>query len=172
MGGSLASSYYGIPRATQDIDIIAAIKTEHVTPFVRAFERSFYIDDGMIRDAIGNQSSFNMIHLETMFKVDVFVWKSEPFSTEEMARRKAWRVPEQSDRQLYFASAEDTVLQKLNWYRLGGETSERQWHDIIGVIKVQSENLDGQYLKKWAESLGLSDLLAKAYRDTESPNTP
>jgi len=74
-----------------------------------------------------------------------------------MARRKAWRVPEQSDRQLYFASAEDTVLQKLNGYRLGGETSERQWHDIIGVIKVQSENLDGQYLKQWAESLGLSD---------------
>jgi len=131
VGGSLASSYYGIPRATQDIDIIAAIATDHVTPIVRAFERGFYVDDGMIRDAIRNQSSFNMIHLETMFKVDIFVWKSEPFSLEEMARRKAWMIPEQSDRQLYFASAEDTILQKLNWYRKGGETSERQWHDIL-----------------------------------------
>ena len=172
VGGSLASSYYGIPRATQDIDIIAAVKTAQVTPLVRAFEQGFYVDEGMIRESIRNQSSFNMIHLETMFKVDVFVWKNEPFSVEEMARRKAWRIPDQSDRQLYFASAEDTILQKLNWYRLGGETSERQWHDIIGVIKVQSENLDRQYLNKWAKSLGLSDLLAKAYKDTEPSNTP
>ena len=80
-------------------------------------------------------------------------------------------IPEQSDRQLYFASAEDTILQKLNWYRKGGETSERQWHDILGVIKVQSENLDAQYLNKWAKSLGLSDLLAKAYEETEPHNT-
>ena len=111
------------------------------------------------------RSSFNIIYLETMFKVDVFVLKNDPLAREEMRRRQRVLVDEESGRAIDVASPEDTVLQKIAWYRLGGSTSQRQWDDILGVLKVQRYDLDREYLERWAVHLDVPDLLRQAFRD-------
>jgi hypothetical protein len=168
VGGSLASSYHGIPRATQDADLIAALRPEHVAPLVARLREEFYVDDGRARQAIERQSSFNVIFLPTMFKVDLFVLRDEPHAREEMARRQPLPVEEST---VPFASAEDTLLHKIGWYRLGGGISERQWYDALGILKVQGDRLDHDYLRRWAEELDLSELLAKAVDDAAVGST-
>lgn len=116
IGGSLASSLHGIPRATNDVDIVAAIAYDHIPPLVKALETEFYIDAEMIREAIERQSSFNIIHLATMFKVDIFVWKSDIASLQEMKRRGQYQVSEIPQQTLFLASAEDVIVHKLYWY--------------------------------------------------------
>ena len=162
IGGSLASSAFGVARATSDVDIVADIKQEQVSPIEESLKEEFYVDAEMIRNAIEHQSSFNLIHLETMFKVDVFVLKDQPFDKQAFLRRFQKPVSEDSSRQLFFATPEDIILNKLKWYKMGGCTSDRQWSDVLGVLKVQGEQLDMAYLKQWAEELGISDLLRKA----------
>lgn len=163
VGGSLASSIYGIPRATQDVDLVADIQIRHVNDLVRELNEEFYIDEAMIRDAIMRYGSFNVIHLATMFKADIFVFRRDEWSREEMARYRAeqFDVPE-GKVTIHFASPEDTLLHKLVWYKLGDEISERQWNDVLGVLKVQGDLLDIDYLERWAEELGISDLLIRA----------
>lgn len=120
LGGSLASSVHGIPRATQDIDIVADIKPFHVAPLVKAFEVAFYIDAEMVQEAIKCRSSFNIIHLETMFKVDIFILKDDLTSIDEMSRRKPCQISEESQQAFFVSSAEDIIIQKLHWFQLGG----------------------------------------------------
>ena len=160
--GSMASSLYGLPRSTQDIDLVADIAPRHVAQLVAAFKGTFYVDDAMIREAIERQSSFNMIHLESMYKVDIFVLKDELWAATEMERRRVFQIGAVPEERLWLASADDTVLQKLRWFKLGGGTSEKQWSDIKGVLAVQQSNLDASYLRQWARSLGVLDLLEKA----------
>jgi hypothetical protein len=167
VGGSLASSFHGIPRATQDVDIVADIKHAQINPLVKALEKSWYIDRNTIRDAIDNQSSFNILYLETMYKIDVFILKDDPASLSEMKRRQKYAVEDDRKKTLYIASAEDIILQKLYWYTKGGNVSERQWNDAIGVIKVQNKNLDLNYLKNTAQKLGISELLSKLLKECE-----
>ena len=138
VGGSLASSVHGIPRATQHIDIVADIKPVQVDSLVKAFEGEFYIDADMVQDAIKYRSSFNIIYLETMFKVDIFVLKNDLASQDEMNRRQPYQASEDSQSVFFVSSAEDIIIQKLHWFQLGGKTSERQWNDILGVFKVQT----------------------------------
>lgn len=165
VGGSLASSLHGIPRSTQDADLAAALRPEHVEPLVAALEESFYVAPERILDAVYRQASFNVIHLETMFKVDLFCVGDDPYSRSELDRREPFAIA--PDRVLQVASAEDTILQKLLWYRRGGEASDRQWEDLIGVLDVQGARLDTEYLRRWAKELGLSDLLKRASREAE-----
>lgn len=165
VGGSIASSVHGRPRTTQDVDIVARIGGSHVAPFVAALEHEFYVDAEMIRDAIARRASFNVIHLETMLKVDVFVFAGDDLGVEEMKRRVA--VPLR-DASVWFASPEDIVLQKLDWYRKGEGVSERQWRDLVGVIAVQGARFDLGYARLWATRLGLAELLEKA-RSEASP---
>lgn len=162
ISGSLASSAFGIPRATVDVDIVADIKQEQASPIEESLKEEFYVDTEMIRNAIEHQSSFNLIHLETMFKVDVFVLKTQPFDKQAFLRRFQKPVSEDSSRQLFFATPEDTILNKLKWCKIGGCISDRQWSDVLGVLKVQGKQLDTVYLKQWAEELNISDLLKKA----------
>jgi hypothetical protein len=162
IGGSFASAVHGIVRATMDVDLVADIKPSHISSLVALLENEFYIDAEMILDAIQHTSSFNLIHLETMFKVDVFILKQRPFDLNQMQRRISQSVGDSSDDQAYFSTAEDIVLAKLEWFRAGGETSERQWRDILGVLDLQSDRLDLEYLKKWAATLGIRDLLQRA----------
>jgi hypothetical protein len=162
VGGSMASATYGIYRPTQDVDIVAALRLEHVAPLVAELEDEFYIDAEMIRAAIQNQSTFNLIYLRTMDKVDVFILESIPWAREELRRRRSAEVEIGSGAAtIWFASPEDLVLQKLRRYRMGGETSERQWNDVLGVLKVQRHGLDLPYMDHWAEELGVSDLLGR-----------
>jgi len=162
VGGSFASSIYGTYRATADVDLVADLKFEHVTALVKALSGQFYIDEDSARDAIRLRRSFSAIHLTTSFKVDVFIPQQRPYSRMELerrTRRMIWTDPEYA---VYLASAEDNLLAKLEWYRLGNEVSDRQWRDILGVIKTQGERLDFAYLRQWAAALNVVDLLEKA----------
>lgn len=141
------------------------MQPSHVDHFVRALSGAFYIDSDTVHDAIRQRTSFNLIHLETTFKVDVFIQKSRAFDKAQLERRVAQVIAQEPERRAYLATAEGTILTKLEWFRMDGEVSERQWSDILGILKVQAEGLDSAYLRHWAAELGLSDLLARALDD-------
>jgi len=162
VGGSLASSAFGVPRATLDVDIVADIKPEQVIKVSDLLKEEFYVDPDMIFEAIQRQSSFNLVHLETLFKIDVFSLKDRPFDRQAFSRRVEKIVSEDPSQALFFSTPEDIILYKLEWYRAGEEISDRQWGDVLGVLKVQGSELDWPYLRQWAAKLGVSDLLEKA----------
>jgi len=165
VGGSIASSVFGEPRQTVDADLVARLLGRHAEPLAARLSGEFYADLTNIRSAIESQGCFNLIHLETMTKVDVFVrWRS-PFGQSQLARRQKKSVGESRPLELFFASPEDTVLAKLEWYRKGGEVSDRQWRDLLGVLKVQTGTLDRAYLDHWAGELSVSDLLHRALEE-------
>jgi hypothetical protein len=167
IGGSFASAIHGVVRATMDADLVADIKPSQVQWIVTALEKEFYINGDMILDAIHQHNSFNLIHLETMFKVDIFILKQRPFDLNQMQRRIVQPVGDAPDEQAYFSTAEDIILAKLEWYRAGGEQSERQWRDVLGVLELQGDRLDFDYMNQWAVGLGIKDLLTKAIRVTQ-----
>lgn len=159
IGGSLASSLHGVMRATMDVDILADIKIEQVAPFISILKDQFYADSEMITSAIVHKSSFNLVHFESLFKADVFLSKGSEFERSQLKRRQGLTISDESDRKVYFATVEDTLLAKLDWYRQGGKVSERQWQDVLGMIKVQKDHLDLAYLNRWATDLGIQKLL-------------
>jgi hypothetical protein len=165
VGGSLASSLHGVPRSTNDVDIVADLRAAHVDRFVSAIEGEFHVDVEMIRSAVAEHSSFNVFDTATMMKADVFVAGTDEWAVEELVRARAEAIEvEGKPTAIRFATAEDTLLYKLVWYRLGGEQSDRQWTDVLGVIKVQAERLDRAYLRRWAKHLKVPDLLDRALR--------
>ena len=165
IGGSLASSAFGIARSTLDVDIIAEIKPEQASDIYEKLREEFYVDSEMILNAIQKQSSFNLIHLETLFKVDVFPLKNHPFDQQAFQRRLQKAPSEDTSQKLFFATPEDIVLHKLLWYKAGEGVSDRQWNDVLGVLKVQGDQLDMVYLKEWAEKLNVFNLLMKAIHE-------
>jgi hypothetical protein len=170
IGGSVASSAYGKARSTLDVDIVADLRHEHVAPLVEALRCEYYIDEQMIHDAIVRRSSANVIHLATMIKVDIFVLKTRGYDQEAVRRKRVDTLDEQhGSARVFLASPEDVILNKLEWFRLGSGISERQWGDVVGVIRVQGPSLDTAYLRRWATELGLSDLLADAFREAGLP---
>jgi hypothetical protein len=162
IGGSYASSTHGIARATMDIDILAALPAKLAGAFAQRLAPEFYADEQMIRDAIMRKQSFNVIHLETGLKVDIFISKRDEFDIKQLERRTLKMISREPERSVYVASPEDTVLTKLRWFRKTNETSERQWSDVLGVLAVKAGELDLSYLRKWAIELGVSDLLERA----------
>ncbi|MCL4263050.1 MAG: hypothetical protein KJ069_07535 [Anaerolineae bacterium] len=162
IGGSLASTLYGMVRTTQDSDIVAEMRLEHLQPFVEALQDEFYVDSAMIAESIQRHSSFNIIHHETMFKVDVFIPRPRPFLQSQLARAQRQTFNFGTEVSAKFASPEDTILAKLEWYRLGGEVSDRQWRDILGILKTRAGELDVAYLRQWAATLRVTDLLERA----------
>ncbi len=178
IGGSLASSAYGVARATLDADLVADLQSDQVAPFITALQPTYYLDEMAIREAIQYRSSFNLIHLATMIKVDVFITKARPSDAEAFRRIRREPLDDEDDatsahasvaRRYALASPEDVILAKLEWYQLGGRTSERQWGDILGVIKVQGPALDEVYLRQWAAALNLADLLQRALDEAGFP---
>jgi hypothetical protein len=165
IGGSVASSRLGIPRSTLDVDLVAELRTDQVAPFIQRLGPDYYVSEDAVREAIARRSSFNAIHQPTMVKVDIFLRKSRPYDAEALSRSTFAPDAEEPERTLAWASPEDIVLAKLEWYRLGGETSDRQWGDVLGVLKVQASALDFSYLQRWAGELGVADLLLRALDD-------
>lgn len=162
VGGSLATAVHGVARATMDVDLVVDLRADQIPALLQALGESFYADDQMIDSALRQMIRFNLIHKETMFKVDIFPAKNRPFERSQFERRSAHVLAESPERKAFFASPEDNILAKLEWYRLGGEISDRQWQDIINVIKIQGERLDQAYLQYWAKKLGVADLLQSA----------
>lgn len=165
--GSLASSMHGMYRSTADIDLLADIKPEQVLPLLNALENSFYVDEIAVRQAIAERRSFNAIHFESVFKVDFFIPKADDFAKKQLERRQPRKIAPDIDQYIYVATAEDTILAKLRWYRAGAEVSSTQWSDVLGILGAQKFNLDVDYLRGWADKLGLRDLLEKAFLSVE-----
>ncbi len=159
LGGSYASAIHGIPRQTHDIDLVLDLPRERVGELTNLLTSDYYVDDVMVRRAVDERGSCNLIHLQSGVKVDLFVKGDSAFDLEEFERRVRVKLGEEAPRELFVKSAEDTVLRKLLWYRLGGEVSDRQWEDVRGVISVQGARLDIEYMARWAEELAVRDLL-------------
>jgi hypothetical protein len=155
-----------VPRSSHDADLLADVPPARADDFARLLESQFYVDANMIRDAIRHRISFNLIHYDSGFKVDVFVLTNDPLPQEEMRRRQPHDIGDTRG-PVFFATAEDMVLQKLAWYRAGGESSERQWTDVVGILKVKGSTLDFEYVRRWAPVIGIEDLLERAVRDSE-----
>jgi len=162
VGGSVASSALGVARTTLDIDLVADLHSAHVAPLVERLQSEYYVDGDMIHDAIRRRACFNVIHLATMVKIDVFVLGTGPFDRAAFARVTNEPLGEDRERSFPLTTPEDIVIRKLDWYRLGGGISERQWSDVIGVLKLQGDALDRAYLASWSEQVGVADLLQRA----------
>jgi hypothetical protein len=169
VGGSVASSAHGVPRASIDADEIADLDHRHVGPFVSRLQAAYYVDEGRVRAAVESRRSFNLIHLATMFKIDVFASKRRPFDMGALQRAQAHPFGDAPDaRRFRVASAEDTILAKLEWFRAGGEVSDRQWADIVGVLKAAGKPLDKDYLERWALDLSVADILSRARAEADT----
>ena len=165
VGGSVASSVYGESRSTRDADLVADVRKEHVEPLLRALRKDFYVPEGILREGVRDRTSFSLMYLPKAFKVDVFVVKGTPFDLKQMLRRRFEPIDESASRTVPLSSPEDTILAKLEWYRKGHEGSAFQWRDLLGVLKVQKEKLDLNYLRRTAAELDLSSLLDRALRE-------
>jgi len=167
ISGSLASSAYGFARATLDVDIVINIGLHHINPLISGLEKKFYVDPEMISNAFKRKSFFNILHLKSMLKIDFFVSTNDSYSDKIFERRIKDKLQDEADSiEIYLISPEDIILNKLVWYKFGGKVSEKQWADVIGVLKIQGKDLDMKYLKKWAEHLNVQELLKKAYSES------
>ena len=163
--GSVASSSHGLPRATNDIDLITDLSFAQVSDLIGMLGDDFYFDEDAIHRALRTRRSFNLIHQTSLIKVDVFSLTPGGFGYTSLARRSLEPAMRGSDSNVYMVTAEDTLLAKLEWFKKGGGTSDRQWSDITGIIKVRGASLDTPYLYTWAVTLGVSDLLEKAFAE-------
>ena len=168
LGGSIASSAHGIARASLDADVVAELEPQHVDALANRLSPAYYVPLDRLRSAAAARSSCNFIHLATMFKIDLFVSKGRAFDREAAGRARPEAIDDGPDAPRFpVGSPEDTVLAKLEWFRLGGETSERQWWDVIGLLKV-TRDADRDYLRLWAAALGVTDLLERAFAQADA----
>jgi hypothetical protein len=150
--GSVASMAYGEPRLTNDIDVVAGLGDEHVPGLLEAFPAdAFYLSPEAIQEAIRRQGQFNIIHPASGLKVDVIIRKETPFDRSRFARARVIRPAESYE--AAFASAEDVIIKKMEYYREGG--SDKHLRDITGILKVSAQEIDEGYIAEWAERLGL-----------------
>ncbi|MGH7670439.1 MAG: hypothetical protein ACRENQ_13210 [Gemmatimonadaceae bacterium] len=165
VGGILASAVYGELRSTNDVDLVVRMELAHVAPLAQALRERFYVSEAAMGEAVRLGTSFNAIHLSTGVKLDMFVAGQDAFDAERLTHRVPTRIRLDPPGELFLDTAEHIVLRKLEWYRRGGETSERQWRDVVGVLRTQGSRLDRAGLGHWAERLGVTDLLERAMRE-------
>jgi hypothetical protein len=160
--GSLASGLHGETRSTRDADVVVDLGTVGLDPLLNVLMPEFYVPSAFAREAVAAGSSFNVIHLESQYKVDLYPAGRRRLDEDLLRRRVFVRHPSEPDRELAFVSAEVIVLAKLDWYRRGEGASDQQWRDVKGVLKVQGARLDLDYIRRRAVELGLGDLLQQA----------
>ena len=161
LGGSFASAIHGVPRQTMDVDLVIDLGPDSVGSLVALMKDDFYVDVEVAAEAVSRRGSFNAIHLESGFKVDFFVKGGSDFDEAEFDRSELCQILDNPPRSAYVKSAEDTILRKLQWYRIGGEVSDRQWRDVLGVL-LAVDDLDVNHIEKWAARLGLQRLFKRA----------
>lgn len=162
IGGSVASSLLGVPRATLDVDLVADLRAPHVSPLCAALIRDYYVDEDTCRWAVDTRRSFNAIHQATMIKIDVFCAGDDALSRSELTRRLFLEI---GGHAVPVCSPEDIILQKLLWYVAAGG-SERQWNDALGVVRTRGDQLDRTYLDTYAADRGIADLLERLLSTT------
>lgn len=165
--GSVASSIHGEPRATLDIDITLLLESHEVPILARALGRDFHLDERSLREAARTGFPCNAIHRASTVKLDLYVVANEGLNAAEFERAREVRLTGEAGSEVRVSTPEGVVLQKLAWYRKGGEVSDRQWRDVMGVLKTQGKRLDRDYLARWAGPLGVQDLLERALRQAE-----
>ena len=165
LSGSIACSIYGLPRGAQDIDVVADIQAEHVSPLVKHLQGAYSINAQALRDAIAQRSAFSLLHLSSLVKVDVMLPRGTPFDSLVSQRVQQLSLIE-GYQPIWIASSEDVVLMGLEWYRECGATADDRWNDLLGVVKVQAPTLDLTYLRHVAPTLNVSGLLEQAFIDS------
>ncbi len=168
IGGSLASSAYGAMRFTQDADIVVQSFSRVADRFYDLVKDEFYLSEEAMREALDSHGSFNVIHFETSFKIDIFIQGPDEFEQQLLTRRRKAKLSGTSLHDLSMVSPEDIILLKLRWFSMTGGTSERQWSDVLGVLAVQGKSLDFEYLKDAARKLGLEELLDRAIAEAQT----
>jgi hypothetical protein len=164
IGGSGASSVHGLTRTTADLDLVVKMDPASVEPLVSELRQDFYIDESQVRATLGSSHSFNVIHYKTSYKFDIFPLTRDRYQQVQFGRRRheVASIFTGEPLEVAVASPEDVILSKLRWFHQGGEVSEQQWNDVLGVIAVQRDKLDLRYLREWAESLGVTKLVEQA----------
>jgi hypothetical protein len=166
VAGSVASSLQGEIRYTEDLDVVIQIQKDQADQLIQSLSDEFYISESAVNDAISQRSfSFNIVHFETTEKADLFVMRQDPFSRSKMSRRQVYstvNLDTGETTEFYISTPEDTILQKLVWFRMTARESQKQWRDVLGVLKLQTERLDFAYMHDWAATLQLQPLLNQA----------
>jgi hypothetical protein len=165
VGGSFASSLDGEPRATNNIDFVIDLKVGKIADFVAALGTDYEVDVDMLRDAVLHDRSANVFYLPLVLKIDFFGHPHGAYDDSEFSRRRAVTV--RDGRTIFVKAPEDTILRKLVWFRDGGGVSDRQWRDVLGVLRTQEDRLDSAYLRDWAKRLGVMDLFARAVSEAK-----
>jgi hypothetical protein len=168
IGGSVASALYGTVRFTRDADITVQLSSSLADRLYELLKDEFYVSREAMGEALRRQSSFNVIHFRTAFKIDLFIQGPGAFEGRLWDRRRMLRLSEVSPREVSVVSPEDIVLLKLRWFSMTGGTSERQWNDVLGVLMVQGQALDFEYLTDTAKELGLEELLKRAIAEADT----
>lgn len=161
VGGSVASSFHGATRSTMDVDLVCELTDADITRLLNRIDTDYYASESAMRDAVQRKTCFNLIHLPTSFKVDIFVSRQRPFDQLCMSRAVSHRLGSDPHIVLPIATAEDSMISKLEWYQLTNETSERQWDDVTKLRDLLGEKVDRDYLLRAAESVGVVDLLQR-----------
>jgi hypothetical protein len=153
--GSTATIFYGEPRFTNDIDVVVELNESQTLEFCGRFPRGeFYVSEEAARDAVHRKTQFNILHPASGLKVDVIVPESNPFNQSRFARIR--RLHAGDDLEAFFASPEDTIIKKMEYYREGG--SEKHLRDITGVIKTSNDQINMDYITNWAQRMDLIDI--------------
>ena len=159
IGGSVASTMHGAIRSTIDVDLVCDLRADQIDTFLAGFGPEFYVSGSAVRQAVEKRSCFNLIHLPTAYKVDVFVSRGRPFDEAAMKRAVLFPLTVGQETTVPVATPEDSIVAKLEWFRLGDETSERQWNDVSRLVALHGESLDTAHMRRMAESVGVADLL-------------
>ncbi len=165
VGGSFASSAHGMYRASADIDIVIDPTSEQAEELARALESDFYVSRTAIAEALADRGTFNAIHNDTSFKLDFFIKGTTPFDAVELDRSIRQGIDDPSGQLIMIKTSEDTILRKLDWFRRGGSVSERQWLDVVSILRANRTQLDEAHLERWARELQLTELLERARQD-------
>jgi len=162
VGGSVASTLFGEPRGTRDVDLVVELKETGITALAEALDADFYVSRSAMVEAVRDRRSFNAVDPVTGMKVDFFVRGDGAFDREEFARRRLEAVVPGEPARVWVKTPEDSVLRKLLWYRDGSGVSDQQWRDVVGLLAARAGLIDEAYLDRWAGQLALTDLLEKA----------